>query len=256
MLQRWERFLGFIACCLGGMACFGIAFLFLPLRTSPLPYIHSYLLGCLGSCCIVGAECETPESVGEGAGGYSTSATSPYSPPVAVKPRKFALAFTLGSILFMLGFAILHGPWNRTSTLHSPCPPLLSLPSSAVLPLSYSTPHSPSSSCTQSPNYTSKYRPLTTRPQTHPISRTPPLLPLLLWLPRPHPLLCHRRPVVHRYGHSGHHPGRRARLVLCSVFPRGYYDVAVWGADDVEGCGEYIAYMRDAWVVRMEMSII
>nr|KIR86415.1 SFT2 domain-containing protein [Cryptococcus tetragattii IND107] len=25
----------------------------------------------------------------------------------------FALAFTLGSCLFMLGFAILHGPWNR-----------------------------------------------------------------------------------------------------------------------------------------------
>jgi hypothetical protein len=32
---------------------------------------------------------------------------------VAIKPRKFALAFTLGSCLFMLGFAILHGPWNR-----------------------------------------------------------------------------------------------------------------------------------------------
>jgi hypothetical protein len=25
-------FLGFIACCLGGMACFAIAFLFLPIR--------------------------------------------------------------------------------------------------------------------------------------------------------------------------------------------------------------------------------
>ncbi|KAI9636962.1 Got1/Sft2-like family-domain-containing protein [Dioszegia hungarica] len=62
-LSRWERFLGFLACCLGGMACFGIAFLFLPL--------------------------------------------------LAVKPRKFALAFTLGSLLFMLGFAILHGPWNH-----------------------------------------------------------------------------------------------------------------------------------------------
>ena len=36
---------------------------------------------------------------------------------VAIKPRKFALAFTLGSLLFMLGFAILHGPWNRKSTL-------------------------------------------------------------------------------------------------------------------------------------------
>lgn len=32
---------------------------------------------------------------------------------VAIKPRKFALAFTLGSCLFMLGFAILHGPMNR-----------------------------------------------------------------------------------------------------------------------------------------------
>lgn len=32
---------------------------------------------------------------------------------VAVKPRKFALAFTLGSCLFMLGFAILHGPMAR-----------------------------------------------------------------------------------------------------------------------------------------------
>ena len=36
-------------------------------------------------------------------------------PLVALKPRKFALAFTLGSVLFMLGFAILHGPWNRMS---------------------------------------------------------------------------------------------------------------------------------------------
>jgi hypothetical protein len=36
---------------------------------------------------------------------------------VAVKPRKFALAFTLGSLLFMLGFAILHGPWNRKLNL-------------------------------------------------------------------------------------------------------------------------------------------
>ncbi|ORY28771.1 ER-to-golgi vesicle protein transport Sft2 [Naematelia encephala] len=62
-LSRWERFLGFLACCAGGMACFGIAFLFLPL--------------------------------------------------LAIKPRKFALAFTLGSCLFMLGFAILHGPWNH-----------------------------------------------------------------------------------------------------------------------------------------------
>jgi len=28
----WNRFLGFLACCGGGIACFGIAFLFLPLR--------------------------------------------------------------------------------------------------------------------------------------------------------------------------------------------------------------------------------
>ncbi|WOO81469.1 Protein transport protein sft2 [Vanrija pseudolonga] len=69
-LSRWERFLGFIACCLGGMACFGIAFLFLPM--------------------------------------------------LALKPRKFALAFTLGSCLFMLGFAILHGPWNHVKHIVSP----------------------------------------------------------------------------------------------------------------------------------------
>ncbi|KAL7420988.1 Protein transport protein sft2 [Cryptotrichosporon argae] len=62
-LSRWERFLGFLACCAGGIACFGVAFLFLPI--------------------------------------------------LVVKPRKFALAFTLGSCLFMLGFAILHGPWNH-----------------------------------------------------------------------------------------------------------------------------------------------
>lgn len=37
---------------------------------------------------------------------------------VAIKPRKFALAFTLGSLLFMLGFAILHGPWNRECLPH------------------------------------------------------------------------------------------------------------------------------------------
>jgi hypothetical protein len=31
------RFIGFLACCAGGMACFGIAFLFLPIRKSHLP---------------------------------------------------------------------------------------------------------------------------------------------------------------------------------------------------------------------------
>ncbi|CAD6578871.1 MAG: protein transport protein sft2 [Tremellales sp. Tagirdzhanova-0007] len=69
-LSRWERFLGFLACCAGGMACFGISFLFLPI--------------------------------------------------LALKPRKFALAFTLGSVLFMLGFAILHGPWNHVKHVFSP----------------------------------------------------------------------------------------------------------------------------------------
>ncbi|AAW44385.2 hypothetical protein CNF02190 [Cryptococcus deneoformans JEC21] len=69
-LSRWERFIGFLACCAGGIACFGIAFLFLPI--------------------------------------------------LAIKPRKFALAFTLGSCLFMLGFAILHGPWNHFKHILSP----------------------------------------------------------------------------------------------------------------------------------------
>ncbi|ORX39349.1 Got1/Sft2-like family-domain-containing protein [Kockovaella imperatae] len=68
-LSRWERFLGFLACCAGGLACFFIAFLFLPI--------------------------------------------------LAIKPRKFALAFTLGSCLFMLGFAILHGPWNHLKHITS-----------------------------------------------------------------------------------------------------------------------------------------
>lgn len=31
-------------------------------------------------------------------------------PLLAIKPRKFAVAFSLGSLLFMLGFAILSGP--------------------------------------------------------------------------------------------------------------------------------------------------
>jgi hypothetical protein len=37
-----DRFLGFLACCVGGIACFGIAFLFLPLResTCPSPVSH------------------------------------------------------------------------------------------------------------------------------------------------------------------------------------------------------------------------
>ncbi|KAK6906183.1 hypothetical protein I203_100168 [Kwoniella mangroviensis CBS 8507] len=69
-LSRWERLLGFLACCAGGIACFGVAFLFLPI--------------------------------------------------LAIKPRKFALAFTLGSCLFMLGFAILHGPWNHLKHILSP----------------------------------------------------------------------------------------------------------------------------------------
>ncbi|PZO90054.1 MAG: hypothetical protein DI631_12355 [Acinetobacter johnsonii] len=36
---------------------------------------------------------------------------------VAFKPRKFVLAFTLGSLLFMAGFAVLQGPWNRESSI-------------------------------------------------------------------------------------------------------------------------------------------
>lgn len=59
-LSRWERFLGFLMCCVGASICFLLAFLTLPL--------------------------------------------------LAVKPRKFAVAFSMGSLLFMLGFSILQGP--------------------------------------------------------------------------------------------------------------------------------------------------
>lgn len=80
-----SRFLGFLACCAGGIACFGIAFLFLPIRM-----LSQLQIGYFGRHKHI----------------YWQSI-------VAIKPRKFALAFTLGSCLFMLGFAILHGPWNR-----------------------------------------------------------------------------------------------------------------------------------------------
>ncbi len=32
---------------------------------------------------------------------------------VIIKPTKFVMAFTLGSLLFMMGFAVLQGPMNR-----------------------------------------------------------------------------------------------------------------------------------------------
>jgi hypothetical protein len=38
---------------------------------------------------------------------------------VAFKPRKFVMAFTLGSLLFMAGFSVLQGPWNRASDSRS-----------------------------------------------------------------------------------------------------------------------------------------
>ncbi|KAJ8507187.1 hypothetical protein ONZ45_g10418 [Pleurotus djamor] len=66
-LSRWERLLGFGACLLGGVACFFVAFLTLPL--------------------------------------------------LALRPAKFALAFSLGSLLFMLGFSVLVGPINHIKHL-------------------------------------------------------------------------------------------------------------------------------------------
>ncbi|PKI83664.1 hypothetical protein MVES1_002461 [Malassezia vespertilionis] len=43
------------------------------------------------------------------------------TPPIlALKPHKFALAFTLGSILFMVGFAVLSGPMAHFRHLTSP----------------------------------------------------------------------------------------------------------------------------------------
>ncbi|GHJ84793.1 hypothetical protein NliqN6_1195 [Naganishia liquefaciens] len=68
-LSRWERFLGFLACLAGGIVCFFVAFLTLPL--------------------------------------------------LAFKPRKFVLAFTMGSLLFMGGFAVLQGPWNHLKHIMS-----------------------------------------------------------------------------------------------------------------------------------------
>ncbi len=87
-----SRFLGFLACCAGGLACFFIAFLFLPIREVDI--YHTL-----------------PSSVSRSE--IADMNVEILRLQVALKPRKFALAFTLGSCLFMLGFAILHGPWNR-----------------------------------------------------------------------------------------------------------------------------------------------
>ncbi|KZS88761.1 SFT2-domain-containing protein [Sistotremastrum niveocremeum HHB9708] len=40
-------------------------------------------------------------------------------PLLAIKPGKFALAFSLGSLLVMFGFAVLVGPWNHIKHLLS-----------------------------------------------------------------------------------------------------------------------------------------
>ncbi|GAA5993636.1 hypothetical protein JCM5350_003038 [Sporobolomyces pararoseus] len=69
-LSRWERFLGFLICCLGASACFALSF-------------------------FIGL------------------------PLLAVKPRKFAVSFSLGSILFMIGFSILSGPLAHLKHLFS-----------------------------------------------------------------------------------------------------------------------------------------
>ncbi|KAJ9114527.1 hypothetical protein QFC20_001400 [Naganishia adeliensis] len=68
-LSRWERFLGFLACLAGGVVCFFVAFLTLPL--------------------------------------------------LAFKPRKFVMAFSLGSLLFMAGFSVLQGPTNHLKHIMS-----------------------------------------------------------------------------------------------------------------------------------------
>lgn len=41
-------------------------------------------------------------------------------PLLAIKPRKFAVAFSMGSLLFMLGFAILAGPVAHFKHITSP----------------------------------------------------------------------------------------------------------------------------------------
>ena len=69
-LSRWERFVGFLLCCLGASICFLVSFLMLPL--------------------------------------------------IALKPRKFVVPFSMGSLLFMLGFAILSGPVAHLKHIFGP----------------------------------------------------------------------------------------------------------------------------------------
>jgi len=69
-LSRWERFIGFLVCVLGAVACFLISFFI------GLPFL-------------------------------------------AVKPSKFAVSFSLGSLLFMAGFMVLQGPINHLKHMFS-----------------------------------------------------------------------------------------------------------------------------------------
>ncbi|GAA5899645.1 hypothetical protein JCM6882_001174 [Rhodosporidiobolus microsporus] len=41
-------------------------------------------------------------------------------PMLAIKPRKFAVAFSLGSVLFMVGFAVLQGPLAHLKHIFTP----------------------------------------------------------------------------------------------------------------------------------------
>ncbi|PPQ63455.1 hypothetical protein CVT24_004987 [Panaeolus cyanescens] len=84
-LSRWERLLGFGGCLIGAAVCFFVAFLTLPLLA--IKYVQLIqTLQCANQI--------YPE-----------------------RPAKFALAFSLGSLLVMFGFSVLVGPINHIKHL-------------------------------------------------------------------------------------------------------------------------------------------
>ncbi|KAH9477079.1 Protein transport protein sft2 [Psilocybe cubensis] len=85
-LSRWERLLGFGGCLIGAGICFFVAFLTLPVL--PLRRVLTLL-------------------------------SAYHLLNVISRPSKFALAFSLGSLLVMFGFSVLIGPVNHIKHLMS-----------------------------------------------------------------------------------------------------------------------------------------
>ncbi|KNZ45856.1 uncharacterized protein VP01_773g7 [Puccinia sorghi] len=89
-LSRWERTIGFLMCTTGAMICFIISFFTLPLLA------------------VMSRLSESHHDI-----------SSKKKKNTDIKPRKFAVSFSLGSMLFMTGFMVLQGPMQHLQHIFS-----------------------------------------------------------------------------------------------------------------------------------------